>query len=599
MNVERAGGRDLGAILARHDYDPSNLLQILREVQPIEGFVSKTAITQIAEALQISRGWVEGVVGFYSFLSEEPTGRYRVLFSDNITDELAGAHELRQRMLDAFKLELGQVSRDGLVSIDRTSCTGMCDQGPAMLVNGRAVARLTPARIGAVSSLIRGGSPVEEWPANLLEINSNILRKDLLLSAAYQPGEPIARVIARGRSAALEEIQRSNLRGRGGAGFGTGAKWEACARADGPARYVVCNADEGEPGTFKDRELLTRYPGQVIEGMTVAAFAIQASHGFIYLRGEYSHLIEPLRTCIEERRRDGLLGRGIAGLRGFDFDVRLHVGQGAYVCGEESALLESLEGKRGIPRNRPPYPVTHGYLGAPTIVNNVETFVAAAHISVHGGDWFRAVGTPSSAGTKLLSVSGDVAHPGTYEVPFGVSVRQVLEDAGARDTEAVQVGGPSGVLLARHELDRKIAFEDVSTAGAFMVFDKSRDILQVIDNFARFFAHESCGFCTPCRVGTTMNRELMRRIVSGHGCRRDVKDLARVARLMKATSHCGLGITAANPITDGLTKFKPAFDRRLPSMEVRAVFDLDASLAPAREATGRDDLGAHLTEEGP
>jgi len=273
------------------------------------------------------------------------------------------------------------------------------------------------------------------------------------------------------------------------------------------------------------------------------------------------------------------------------------VGAGAYVCGEESALLESLEGKRGIPRNRPPYPVTHGYQHKPTIVNNVETLAKAALVAKYGAGFLRAVGTPTSTGTKVLSVSGDVARPGIYEYPFGVSVRSVLEDAGAAAPQAVQVGGPSGVLLSASEFHRRISFEDVPSAGAFMVFDETRDMLAVVENFARFFAHESCGFCTPCRVGTTLNAEMMQRIVHGRGSRRDLKDLTRVSQLMKATSHCGLGTTAGNPVLDALAKFRPSFERRLKSLDVIPSFDLDEALGPAREATARDDAGAHFGEE--
>ena len=429
--------RDLAAVLARHRYDGTRLVQILRDVMDPTGYISRPTITQVAESLHLPRAHVEGVVGFYAFFSSEPRGRFRVLFSDNITDELAGSQELRQRMLDAFRVDPDEVSRDGLVSIGTTSCTGLCDQGPAMLVNGRAIARLTPARIGAISSLIRGGSPVSDWPANLFTIDSHVMRRDLLLSAPLRPGESLAAAVVRGRQATLAELRASGLRGRGGAGFATATKWEACAQAPGPERFVVCNADEGEPGTFKDRELLTHHAHEVIEGMTVAAFLVGAQRGFIYLRGEYPFLIAPLEAVLAERRALGLLGRAVAGCAELDFDVELHVGAGAYVCGEESALLESLEGKRGIPRNRPPYPVTHGYLGKPTVVNNVETLLAVAHLAKHGGAWFRAAGTPKSAGTKLLSVSGDVARPGIYEVPFGVSIRSVLQGAGAKEPQAV------------------------------------------------------------------------------------------------------------------------------------------------------------------
>jgi [NiFe] hydrogenase diaphorase moiety large subunit len=587
--------QSLGEILARHGHAPSRLLQILREVMAGLGSVPPPVITELSRALGVPRGQVEGVVGFYAFLSAEPRGQFRVLFSDNITDVMAGSVELRQRLLEAFDLQLGETSRDGLLSVGTTSCTGLCDQGPALLVNGRAIASLTAARIGAIAALIRGRVPLEQWPSNLLEIHSHVERRDLLLSSALAPGEAIDAAIARGRAATVEEVSQSGLRGRGGAGFATGSKWAACAAAPGPERYVVCNADEGEPGTFKDRELLAQHADLVFEGMTVAGYAIAATRGILYLRAEYPFLLEPLLARLDERRRNGLLGDAIRDT--FDFEIEIQVGAGAYVCGEESALLESLEGKRGIPRNRPPYPVTHGYLQKPTLVNNVETLAAAALVARHGAGFLRSVGTRASAGTKVLSVSGDVARPGIYEYPFGVSVRSVLEDAGATDAQAVQVGGPSGVLLSASEFQRRIAFEDVPSAGALMVFDQRRDLLQVVENFARFFAHESCGFCTPCRVGTTLNAQLITRISHGKGSRRDLEDLTRTSQLMKSASHCGLGTTAPNPILDALAKFRPLFQQRLRSLDALPTFDLEESLAPAREVTARDDAGAHFAEE--
>lgn len=588
---------ELGGILAKHLHDSTRLVQILRDVMAAEGYLSAKSITALADALHLPRARVEGVAGFYSFFATEPRGRFRVLFSDNITDEMAGSLPLRQRLLDAFQIRLGEVSRDGLISVDATSCTGLCDQGPAMLVNGHAIGRLTPARIGAISALIRGCSPVSEWPENLFRVDSHIERRDLLLSQPLVHGEGIKAAISRGPRELLEQMKQSNLRGRGGAGFTTGLKWEACRNAPSDQRFVVCNADEGEPGTFKDRVLLADYADLVIEGMTVAAFAIGATRGFLYLRGEYPFLGSTLDATLKKRRQNRLLGSDILGTPGFDFDVEIHWGAGAYVCGEESALIESLEGKRGIPRNRPPYPVTHGYLQKPTIVNNVETFAAGAFIAAHGAEWLRSRGTDKSAGTKVHSVSGDVARPGIYEYPFGVTVQQILDDCGAVETQAVQVGGPSGTLLAPVEFGRRIAFEDVPSAGAFMVFDSSRDILAVLDNFARFFAHESCGFCTPCRVGTTLVKQMTGHLVAGKGTRRDLKDLSRVSNIMKTTSHCGLGATAGNPILHALEKFRPAFDHRLASLEFLPSFDVDEALAPAREATGREDAGAHLLEE--
>jgi [NiFe] hydrogenase diaphorase moiety large subunit len=594
---------ELDAIADRYRREPTALLQILRDAQDIEGWLPPATLTYLARLLALPRARVEGVAGFYSFLHLKRASRYRVLFSDNITDRMAGNQALLEGMCKSLWLERGKTSEDGLVLVDTTSCTGMCDQGPAMLVNGWAIARLTPARIDQVVELIRSATPVEDWPAELFLVEDNIHRKDLLLDASLEPGEAIRAAItrglrddpssARGPLATLEAIKRSNLRGRGGAGFATGVKWEACRNAPGDMRYVVCNADEGEPGTFKDRVLLTRYADLMFEGMTVCAYVIGARKGFVYLRGEYRHLLAPLQAVLARRRAEGLLGERICAQAGFEFDIEIHMGAGAYVCGEESALIESLEGKRGIPRNRPPYPVTHGYLQQPTTVNNVETFCAAALIALRGGEWYRNIGTAKSAGSKILSVSGDCARPGIYEYPFGVTVREVLEDCGAERTQAVQISGPSGTCIDATEFERRIAFEDLPTAGAFMVFDASRDPFEVARNFTHFFAHESCGFCTPCRVGTTLLCNVVDKIHRGKGSRHELNQIFRLSRLLQSASHCGLGHTACNPLLDTIKRFRPAYERRLESLEFEPAFDLDGALERARAITGRDDPGAH------
>jgi [NiFe] hydrogenase diaphorase moiety large subunit len=297
---------------------------------------------------------------------------------------------------------------------------------------------------------------------------------------------------------------------------------------------------------------------------------------------------------LQQRRAAGLLGAGILGEPGFDFDIQIHLGAGAYVCGEESALIESLEGKRGTPRIRPPFPATRGYLGRPTVVNNVETLAKTCLIALHGGAAFAATGTQSSTGTKLLSVSGDCAAPGIYEYPLGVRVEQVLADCGASDTQAVQVGGAAGTTLAAYEFGRRVAYEDLPTAGAFMVFDGSRDMFEVARNFVHFFAHESCGFCTPCRVGCALLRQGMDKLAAGHGAPVDLVDLEWLNRLLRQASHCGLGSSAPNPVMDTLQKFRPAYAQRLRHPHFAPAFDLDGALAEARRLTGRQDAAAHL-----
>lgn len=588
---------DLDSILDRHARDPNALLQILRETQECCGYISAAAIGHLGAALDIPRARIEGVAGFYSFLHLQPHGEYRVLFSDNITDRMLGSQALMEQMCRQLWLQPGKVSEDGLVSINTTSCTGMCDQGPAMLVNGRAITRVTQQRVQEIGSLIRNRTPLADWPEDFFLVEDNIRRRGPLLDNRLAPGDVLRGALATGGRDIVETVKNSGLRGRGGAGFPTGLKWEACRNAAGEARHVVCNADEGEPGTFKDRVLLTRQADLVFEGMTLCALAIGAQHGYLYLRGEYRYLLEPLQAVLQRRRGSNLLGSNILGQPGFDFDIAIHLGAGAYICGEESALIESLEGKRGIPRNRPPFPVTHGYLQQPTALDNVETFCSAALALQMGAENYRAIGTAKSAGSKLISVSGDCPRPGIYEYPFGVTVREVLQDCGAVNARAVQVSGPSGVCVAESEFDRKLGFEDLPTAGAFMVFDDSRDLFEVAHNFVHFFAHESCGFCTPCRVGTTMLKQIMDKIAAGRGTRYDLAEIEHLNRVLQTSSHCGLGRTACNPVLHTLRHFRPAYENRLKSLDFEPAFDLDGALARARQMTGRDDAGAHLKPE--
>lgn len=585
----------LETAIARHGRNPNRLLQLLREVQQIAGWLPRETLATIAEALHLSLASVEGVAGFYRFLHTRPVGRTRILFSDNITDRMLGSETLLADLCHRLGVTPGQTRADGLVSVSRASCTGLCDQGPALLVNHHhVITRLDADRVAQIARRVEAQVPIADWPADWFTVEDNVRRADVLLGLPLQRGEAIAAAVARGAQATLDEIVQSNLRGRGGAGFTTGKKWTLCRDAPGSEHYVVCNADEGEPGTFKDRVLLSRHADEVFEGMTVAALVLGARKGLVYLRGEYRFLLEPLLAILQRRRDQGLLGHDILGQNGFDFDIDIHLGAGAYVCGEESALLESLEGKRGTPRIRPPFPVEQGYLGQPTVVNNVETFCAAARIALRGGAWWARIGTAQSTGTKIHSVSGDCDRPGLYEYPFGTPIARILEDCGAHGTQAVQVGGPSGTCLLAFEFDRCIAFEDVPTAGAFMVFHQSRDMFEVARNFAQFFAHESCGFCTPCRVGTELVVRRLDKLASGRGSREDLDVLCELDRLMHTTTHCGLGASACNPLRDTIAKFRPAYEQHLQSLQFEPAFDLDAELSIARRVTGREDAGAHL-----
>ncbi|MDP2098230.1 MAG: NAD(P)H-dependent oxidoreductase subunit E [Methylobacter sp.] len=582
-------------IIDNNQYQATHLLQILRQIQSHYHYIPEDAIGQLASLLSIPRTQIIGVVEFYSFFHLSPRGQYELLISDSITDHMLGSKDLLAYLAGKLGVAVGEVSADGLVSLDKTSCTGMCDQGPAGLVNGHALTHLDRAACDKIAELVKQQKPLEQWPGELFQVDDNILKSGLLLNQPLEQGAALRTVFRRGIKETLAEINQSGLRGRGGAGFKTASKWQFCAEEAETQRYVVCNADEGEPGTFKDRVLLNTYADQVFEGMTVCAAIIGAKQGFVYLRGEYLHLYDKLQNMLAQRRQNGLLGNDILG-EGLDFDIEICLGAGAYICGEESALIESLEGKAGIPRNRPPYPVTQGYLGKPTVVNNVETFMAAAAIAVNGGDWFARIGTEKSNGSKILSISGDCARPGIYEYPFGTTIQTILNDCGAENVQGVQVGGPSGTFISNQEFGRKLAFEDLATGGSFIIFNTSRNILDMVHNFAHFFAHESCGFCTPCRVGTSLLQKQLDKIVEGHGSAGDVVALEELCQLVKNYSHCGLGQTAANPILTTLERYPDLYQNKLKEISYEPGFDLDAALETARRMANRDDAGAHLAQ---
>lgn len=584
-------------IIQRHSGLSTRLLQILRDVQDQLTWLSPETLDWVAEELGISPHKVRSVAEFYSFLYTAPRGCYDILFSDNITDRMLGNRKLLHDLCDRLGVGIGQTRADGTVTVGTTSCTGMCDQGPAALVNGYALTRLDPVRLERIAELVESRTPLEQWPQEFFEVSSNIRRADILLGRHFADGAALRAVLKRGAEAILEEMVKSGLRGQGGAGFKSAAKWISCRNAPGGVKYVVCNADEGEPGTFKDRVLMQDFADLVFEGMTLCGRVIGAQQGFVYLRGEYRYLLPSLNATLQRRRDAGLLGNEILGEPTFSFDIDIHLGAGAYVCGEESALIESLEGKHGVPRIRPPFPTTHGYLNKPTVVNNVETFSAAAKIAVEGGDWFASRGTAESKGSKLLSLSGDCERPGIYEYPFGVTVRRVLEDCGARDAQGIQMAGPAGHMISAREFDRRICFEDLSTGGSFMVFDQRRDILDGVRNFAHFFVHESCGFCTPCRVGTSLMRDLVVKVHTGHGTPYDLEEMRKLGRIMRVACHCGLGQTAPNPVLDSLDQFPEAYQRRLRATTFEPAFDLNAALEDARQLTGRSDAGAYLNEE--
>jgi [NiFe] hydrogenase diaphorase moiety large subunit len=585
-------------IVARHLGERRRLLAILRDIQQQYRSVPDEAITIVAEEMDLPRVHVEGTATFYHFLSREHRGQTTIYLNTSATSEMAGCAAVAAAFEEAAGTSFGHTTHDRAIGLYTTSCIGMCDQEPAALVNDVVFTRLTPARVREIVAGIQAGRPIPDLvgpsgdgqnasPAIRAEVRNNIRQHGPVFFSPYRAGEAMARTLELSSLDVIETIKRSGLRGRGGAGFPTGTKWAYCRSTDAESRYVICNIDEGEPGTFKDRVLMTERAEQVFEGMTIAAYAVEASRGLVYLRAEYGYLLPHLEQVLQSMRERKQLGRRIHGSL-FSFDIRIRMGAGAYICGEESALIESAEGKRGTPRNRPPFPVVSGYRRRPTIVNNPETFAAAARIIVEGPEWFRAMGTEASSGTKLLSIAGDCARPGIYELEWGATVGAVLALCGAEDTMAVQVGGPSGTCVSPGQFDRRLCYSDLATGGAFTIFDNERDLLSIVHNHMTFFANESCGFCVPCRAGTTLLLKSLEKIMVGNGTIEDLDSIRHLGRMVRAASRCGLGQTAANPLLTTLDHFADYYrDKVRTDVDYVSQFNLDFATAESNIVAGR------------
>jgi len=396
------------------------------------------------------------------------------------------------------------------------------------------------------------------------------IARNRLTFATVEPDAGLTTALGEKRTDVIAALHDSGLRGRGGAGFPTGVKWNLAAAAKSESKFVVCNADEGEPGTFKDRVILSEHADLVFEGMTIAGYVIGADVGILYLRGEYTYLRPHLETVLAGRRKQGLLGENVGGKEDFNFDVEIRLGAGAYVCGEETALIESLEGNRGEPRNRPPFPVDTGFMGHPTVVNNVETLAWVTCILAMGADWFGAHGTEKSVGLKLFSVSGDCERPGVYEFPLGITIDTLLKEVGGETARAVQIGGASGYCIPAKEFDRLIAFEDVSTGGSVIVFGPGRDMLAVARNFVEFFCEESCGQCTPCREGNRTLLEGIELLEAGTCSMSYLNELCALGETMQLASKCGLGQSSANAFLSIVEHFRNEIMGRTPT-SARAV----------------------------
>jgi [NiFe] hydrogenase diaphorase moiety large subunit len=568
--------------------DRSRLLDIAEAVQHRFGYISNESVETIATGLGIHAVEVEDTVSFYAFLDRQPRGRFRIRLSRTPIALMKGAEAVAQAFEQALGIALGDTTPDGAFTLEWTSDIGMSDQEPAALVNRIVLTALTPADVPRIVAALRTDGERANLPK--ATVRPNLVQTGPLLSGPRKAGAGTVAALTRTPDQVIEEISKSKLRGRGGAGFPTGMKWRLTRKAAGREHYVVCNADEGEPGTFKDRVLLAEFPDLVFDGMTVAAYALGSRHGILYLRGEYAYLWDPLQDVLKTRRGLGLLGAKIGGREGFDFDIRIQIGAGAYVCGEESSLLESLEGKRGAPRDRPPFPTESGYLGQPTAIDNVETFACAARIIEQGATWFAGIGTNESTGTKLLSVSGDCERPGVYDVPFGMTVNELLDLAGAPDAVCVQVSGPSGQAVAPKDFGRRLAYEDLSAGGSIMIFGPHRDLLDVALQFADFFVDESCGWCAPCRVGTTLLKQRMQKVVAGRATLADVAAMEALGSTVARMSRCGLGQMAPNPILSTMRSFPELYEARLVAEAFTPLVSLKDALREAVEVQGREPV---------
>jgi NADH-quinone oxidoreductase subunit F len=550
------------------------LLPSLQALQRRVGWVTPGGLALVCERLAVPKAEAYGVATFYALLAVEERPPTAVHVCQDLACRVNGALEL----IGALEAEVGsEGTTRGGATWHRSPCLGQCDRGPAALVTVAGEhpveAVLTQADVPAVVAAMEGrlpaGFPHADVPQRghrSLRLLARVGRVDPLSLDAYRAEggfEALRHALRLGPEAVLREVRESELSGRGGASFPTGAKWEAVARHPVRPHYLVCNADESEPGTFKDRVLLEGDPYALVEAMLVAAFATGASRGYVYLRGEYPQAHHALERALGECRRRGFLGFDVLG-SGFSFDVEVRLGSGAYICGEETAIFNSIEGFRGEPRSKPPFPADKGLFGMPTVVNNVETLVNVVEILRHGGSAFASTGTGGSTGTKLFCVSGQVVRAGVYEVPFGATLRDVLGLAGGvrggRPLQAVLLGGAAGTFAGPGDLDVPLTLEGTRAAGltlgsgVVLVLDDTVDLPALLARIAAFFRDESCGQCVPCRVGTVRQEEVVARLRAGADRRSNLAVLAEVGACMRDASICGLGQTASSAIESAIAR---------------------------------------------
>ncbi|GAP14298.1 NAD-dependent formate dehydrogenase flavoprotein subunit [Longilinea arvoryzae] len=548
------------------------LLPALHAAQNVYGYIPEEVASAIGSALKVPLADVFGVIDFYAMFYREPVAKTVIHVCGDPACAMAGADSVMKVMTQKVEHQRGTPRAGDTITVERSPCLGLCDYAPALLIQGQPVSR---ADTRSWKDLVAGKvhRPFSIVGGDLHLLTGNCGKGQITNITKYEESggySMLRKALAQPPSAIVDEVKAAGLVGRGGAAFPTGAKWEAVAASNSPIRYVVCNADEAEPGTFKDRVVIEDDPHRVIEGLAICGYAVGAHQGYIYIRGEYTLQYWILNAAVDEARQAGVLGKNILG-SDFDFDIEIRRGAGAYICGEETALFESIEGKRGFPRVKPPFPTTFGLFGKPTVINNVETLINIPLILQLGSAGYRQFGTEKSPGPKLFCISGDVVHPGLYEVPFGVTFRHLLYDlaGGMRpgsQFQAALFGGAAGAFAVEQNLDVRLTFEDLRAAGlplgsgVITVFDQSRDLLDILLRLGHFFADESCGKCYPCQLGTQRQYEILQRLADGRALPGDKERLLDIGWTMTDASLCGLGQTAASAVLSAMRLWPELFE---------------------------------------
>jgi NADH-quinone oxidoreductase subunit F len=572
----------------RYPVKRSALIPMMMYAQDEYGCVSDEMIAEIGRRLDLNNVQIEETLAYYSMLHRKPMGKHHVQICTNVACMLKGGYALLERAKKRLEIGHKETTADGVFSLEEVECIGACTGAPAMQVNYDFYENLTPIRFDRIiQDLDAGRRPEpenvisgalhERHPAETPLISKRWGIKDshtidvYVRHDGYQALEKALKQMT--PEGIIDEVKKSNLRGRGGAGFPTGMKWFFVPKDSPKPKYVICNADESEPGTCKDRPLMEMDPHQLIEGMIIAGRAIGSHQGFIYIRGEYRYVLDIVDAAIAEAYSRGYLGKDILD-SGFDFDLLIHTGAGAYECGEESALMESLEGKRGYPRIKPPFPAVVGLYGCPTIINNVETLSAVPSIILEGGDAYANRGTPKNGGTRMLCIAGHVNKPGIYEVPLGMNMKKFIYEVaggipGNKKIKAVIPGGSSCPLLTGDEIDIAMDYDSVAKAGSMLgsggmvVMDEDTCMVDMARRIMHFYAHESCGWCIPCREGTTWLRKILERFHAGLGRPEDIDIIADLAKNMLGRTFCPLGDAAAMPTISIMKKWRGEFEEHL------------------------------------